>query len=252
MKLVIDNREPQGLLDLLKERIKSIPEASLEFENLDIGDFILKNNNNEVIMIFERKSLNDLISSIKDGRYNEQSFRLSEYPLDNHNIYYIIEGNINDFIYKNNETIRKTLFSSMLSLSYYKGFSLLRTSGWLESAEFLLRFLEKLNKEKLNCKNSQLELKEEIKFSNNYSSSLKTCKKSFIDKNNIGEIMLSQIPGISINTAQSLMQEYKTIKNLIHCLEEDSKILDNFKILTKNGEKNISKTIISNLIKFLV
>ena len=41
-------------------------------------------------LIFERKSLADLISSIKDGRYIEQSFRLSECSLDNHNIYYII------------------------------------------------------------------------------------------------------------------------------------------------------------------
>ena len=43
--------------------------------------------------LIERKSLNDLESSIKDGRYNEQSLRLDKYDLANHNIYYLIELN---------------------------------------------------------------------------------------------------------------------------------------------------------------
>ena len=90
--------------------------------------------------------LSDLMSSIKDGRYNEQSFRLNESELDNHNIFYIIEGNIMNFCLKNNETQQKTLFSSMLSLSYKKGFSLLHTSAPCETAEFLIRFVEKLSK----------------------------------------------------------------------------------------------------------
>ena len=247
MKLLVDNREPNGLIELLKVRVEHI-----ELTNLDIGDFIIKNNDDKVVMIFERKSLNDLMASIKDGRYNEQSYRLSNYPLHNHNIYYIIEGNISDFIYKNNETNRKILFSSMLSLSYCKGFSLIRASGWLETAEFIIRFMEKLDKiisknseskqsnninidmQIDNCDSndvSKLELdnydfKENlesdlIKSEKQYSDVIKTTKKSFITRDNIGEIMLAQIPGISINVAQSLMKEYKNIKNLIICLENN-------------------------------
>ena len=44
------------------------------------------------LLIIERKSLNDLASSIKDGRYAEQSFRLSNIEHHNHNIVYLIEG----------------------------------------------------------------------------------------------------------------------------------------------------------------
>ena len=68
-------------------------------------------------MIFERKSLSDLIASIKDGRYNEQSLRLSECEVNNRNIYYIIEGNTMNFCNRQNETNQKMLFSSMLSIS---------------------------------------------------------------------------------------------------------------------------------------
>ena len=85
-----------------------------------------------------------------------------------------------------------------------------------------------------------------------YSEVIKTTKKSNITKDNIGEIMLAQIPGISIVAAQSLMVEFKTIKNLINILEKDEKYLDNFKIDCKNGSRKISKTTIKNLIEYLV
>ena len=73
MKLLIDSREPKEIINILSFRLKSI-----EMTNLDIGDFIIKNDNDEDIMIFERKKISDLIASIKDGRYAEQSFRLSQ------------------------------------------------------------------------------------------------------------------------------------------------------------------------------
>ena len=40
------------------------------------------------LLIIERKSLADLESSIKDGRYENQSYRLDGLPVINHNIYY--------------------------------------------------------------------------------------------------------------------------------------------------------------------
>jgi ERCC4-type nuclease len=262
MKLYVDSREPSGLIDLLKARVNNII-----FGNLDLGDFIIKTDEDEIVMIFERKSLADLIASIKDGRYNEQSFRLMQIPTDNHHIYYVIEGNIQEFIFKNDEKNRKMLFSSMLSLSYTKGFSLLRASGWLETAEFIIRFYEKLSDGKIPLKTPNLYLKNEFpekgginsepeilegNVSNQYSDYIKTSKKSNITKDNIGEIMLAQIPGLSINTAQSLMVEFKTIKNLINVLENDKEYLDNFKIECKNGSRKISKTVIKNLKDYLL
>ena len=100
------------MITLLKERIDNV-----DLENLDLGDFVIKNDNNETILIFERKALTDLIASIKDGRYNEQSFRLSESEIDNRKIYYIIEGNIMNYCNRQKEPTKKMLFSSMLSLS---------------------------------------------------------------------------------------------------------------------------------------
>ncbi len=38
MKLLVDNREPKDMINILKSRIKNIEQT-----NLDIGDFIIKN-----------------------------------------------------------------------------------------------------------------------------------------------------------------------------------------------------------------
>ena len=271
MKLYVDSREPLGLIELLKARIDNI-----EFGNLDIGDFIIKDDNNNVRMIFERKTIADLMASIKDGRYREQSFRLSQFALNNHHIFYVIEGNLLDYTLKNNETMRKTLYSAMFSLSYKKGFSLLHANGWLDTAEYVIRFMDKLRGDPLNPQATLEEGMEDgvegvksqtyglspssigvegvspsVSPSQKYTCSIKCTKKSNITKDNIGEIMLAQIPGVSMNSAQSLMEKYKTIKNLIDTLEKDEKCLDDFQIEYKNGTRKLNKSTIKSLKEYL-
>ena len=96
MQLVIDLREPKTLvayITSLNESAKN--KVTIIQKNLDIGDFVFYDEKNErTLLIIERKSLSDLESSIKDGRYNEQSFRLNEAPINNHNIIYLLEGAI--------------------------------------------------------------------------------------------------------------------------------------------------------------
>ena len=74
----LDIRE-RDLADALKELIiKNINFSNIRIEYLALalGDIILMEDNIEKIII-ERKTINDLFASIKDGRYKEQSFRLN-------------------------------------------------------------------------------------------------------------------------------------------------------------------------------
>ena len=64
--------------------------VEIKSESLPLGDIIFEKDKNEIIMI-ERKTWKDLAASIRDGRYNEQSFRLNECDIHNHNIIYLIE-----------------------------------------------------------------------------------------------------------------------------------------------------------------
>ena len=53
----------------------------------------------------------------------------------------------------------------------------------------------------------------------NYEDVIKIQKKANINANNINLIMLMQIPGISQASANCILKEFKTIKNLINSLE---------------------------------
>ena len=68
----------------------------ISVERLDLGDISIWNEGEELLLL-ERKKLTDLASSIKDGRYAEQSYRLNGYSLHNHNIVYLVEGNISNY-----------------------------------------------------------------------------------------------------------------------------------------------------------
>ena len=61
-----------------------------------------------------------------------------------------------------------------------------------------------------------------------------------------------QIPGISNSIAIQIIQEYKTIYNLIECLKKNKNCLNNFQIQGKNIERKLSKNVISNIIEFLI
>lgn len=252
MKLILDIRERE-LINICEELIKnnnSFKDIAIEKESLELGDIIIRDKDNNDILIYERKSISDLIASIKDGRYTEQSYRLNGLEHHNHNIIYLIEGNINK-----NLKEKQMVFSAMFSINYYKGFSLMRSSNIEETAYILCNNLIKIIKEKektpyykKNETTSEIIDTEE----KSYSSVIKKKKNANITHDNFGEIVLCQIPGISSVTACAIMKEYNTINNLIDCIKKDNKCLDNITYETDKGQKRkISKTSIKNIIDFL-
>ncbi len=87
VEILIDNRE-HAMIDMLNES-----KCPIIVSQLDIGDIQYKYAG-ELKLIIERKSINDLIASVKDGRYKEQKFRLV-HASNSACIMYIIEGRIN-------------------------------------------------------------------------------------------------------------------------------------------------------------
>lgn len=258
-------------------------------EQLAIGDIILENDKGETILIFERKSLYDLAASIRDGRYNEQSFRLDKENIHNHNIIYIIEGDIERYIEKKGRVSRKTLISCMFSLLYYKGFSVFRTNSICETADVVVFFADKYYKTCItdktrapyynSCDKNQpilppspppspnqtssppTKASEDSDENEKYCAALKTHKEKneYITPDNINIIMLSCVPGISSKVATQLMREYKTIQNILYQLEKTPDMLNTFMIKTegtgadvKPTFRKINKTCVENIKKFLM
>lgn len=247
MQLLIDAREPKSLvanLTVLKE--KSNINVTIIQKNLTIGDYIFYDEiNAKELLIIERKSLADLESSIKDGRYKEQSFRLNETHIHNHNIIYLLEGAIIN--YKNAE-FKSTLYSTLFSLNYYKGFSVINVLNQTETCDLLIAIVSKLireNKPGFYCQ----PITSTNLVNSEYSTTLKPTKKSHITKDNIFAIMLKQIPCISNVNALALVNEFKTMENLLSSLKTDNSNFENIKL--ESGRK-ISKNIITALKEYLI
>lgn len=259
MKLKIDNRE-KDLIQIIETTINSKIEYKnkipLEIKQLPLGDIIFTDDDDNDILIIERKSVNDLASSIKDGRYNEQSIRLSSNKLHNHNIIYLIEGKIQNVNSKYTKITPNILYSSLCSILYHKGFSILRSFDINETATIILRFFSKIHKEDKrppyydNFLKGGTPIKENVE---EYVSSIKTIKKDNITPDNIGIIMLSQIPGISTITSQAIIEKYKSISEIIEALKNDKNCLNDITYTTKKGKiRRINKTSISSIKKFLI
>jgi len=244
MQLLIDLREPKTLINyIISLNETSNTKITIIQKNLDVGDYVFYDEvNAKELLIIERKSLADLEASIKDGRYNEQSFRLNETNLHNHNIIYLLEGAIINY----NHKFRTTLYSSLFSLNYYKGFSVINVLNQTETGDILLAFASKLlreNKPGFYCDVSNIYNNETN--SANYISTLKATKKSHINSENIFQLMLMQIPGISNISALALANEFKNMETLLHALKSSNiEQLENIKLAS--GRK-LNKKIIASL-----
>jgi ERCC4-type nuclease len=257
MLLKIDIREKE-LISLCQKYTTSgvnphFKDIAIETEALDIGDAILSISGKER-WIVERKTIADLASSIKDGRYEEQSHRLNAYPLHNHHIIYIIEGNINDWKYKSID--KQMIYSSIVSLVYYKGFSIIRTTNVEETAYLLCHSVYKIAKGEKAGKISYFQdntdfMKEDPHES--YSTFTKKAKSENITKYNIGELMLCQIPGIHSTTASAIMKQFGSLEQLLLSIRADPSCLQNTSYVTSKGQtRKISKTVLDNIVRFLL
>ena len=126
MLIKIDTREHE-LFKRCEATINAVPKFSaikLVSETLPLGDIIINDGTDDCIII-ERKTLNDLSASIKDGRYEEQSYRLNGIPHHNHNIVYLIEGDMQRFNSFKERIDKQTMYSAMFSINYFKGFSVI-------------------------------------------------------------------------------------------------------------------------------
>lgn len=205
-----DNRE--------KELIKILEEKgySMILENLDIGDIqfldlITKN----IIIIIERKTLSDLSSSIKDGRYKEQKERLIHSLKKDVRKIVLIEGTNYDDFSLSLKTLNSVIINTMIRDNIHIHIS--------KNKEDTIEFIENII---LNLPKYYDDLKKEIvngeskSFNNEFSC--KTSKKENLTIDICFRNMLSQIPGVSTTMASVYVNKYKNMENFILNIKENN------------------------------
>ena len=244
IEVIIDNRETK-----LKQHFAKLPYITIV--NLELGDIIIKYNN-EIMVVIERKRLDDLASSIKSGRYKQQKLRLlSTYP--KHKILYLIEGDLHkiptEFI---NGINYYTLTSSLINCLLRDNIKIYKTIDIQETIQFIENFITKLHKQG----NTFLKTKTKEETVNDFNNSLiKRNKKQNLTPTVCFLGQLCQIPGISIIKAKPIVDKYKTMANLIMAYEmsdlteeEKKNFISNLCYLNKNNKKRKIGTKSSNLI----
>lgn len=280
MHVIIDERE-HALYEKCEALIMAQRVASyviLSKEVLPLGDVIFKNDDGLDVLMIERKTFPDLLASIKDGRYEEQSYRIlnsSGYPP--HSVFYLLEGMFSTL---QNPLDKKIILSATTSLQFFKGFSVHRTATVTESAEWILYMADKIEREFLKGKipyyltepflkcfvvksregtitDSTEPLQNVLENAPaNYCTVVKKVKKDNVTPENIGEIILCQIPGISSVTAIAIMKKFGNFPNFIVELQKNPLCIENIVCVSeKNGEekaRKISKSSLENIRKYLL
>lgn len=163
----------------------------------------------------------------------------------------------------------------MFSLNYFKGFSVMRTLSLEESALFICNTANKLSKTETSGKKPYFEnnrinthtilteeqeggekdsIEKDVEQSEkDYVNVVKKVKKENITPENIAEIMLCQIPGISSVTALAIMEKFKTLPNLIQEVHQNEDCLKDISYTNTKGQtRKINKTSILNIVKYLL
>lgn len=124
MEIIVDDREKSTkLMDALSAR----GDVVLRVERLPLGDYLIDNK-----LLIERKTIMDLVVSIKDGRLFSQACRLVE---SDYLAAVLLEGTGADF--KQTGMRREAVQGALVTLTLYLGLPVLRSRDANESARIM-------------------------------------------------------------------------------------------------------------------
>ena len=254
MKLVFDERENSLYQKCVELNLSMNLSITLEKRVIPIGDILVYNDLGKEILIVERKTFSDLLASIKDGRYEEQSYRLTHSSgIHMHSIIYLIEGVFSQL----STSDKKMVNSTMTSIGIFKGFSIFRTASMQETAEWILQCADKIDRDMKKGRipkyiglQAEPIIGQELTASS-YCNVVKKTKKDNITPENIGEILLCQIPSVSHVTAVAIMKQFTSIAHLIDTIRQDPTCLDKIQCENKGKVRKISRACVENIVKYL-
>lgn len=234
LKLLLDSRE-SSLISSIKSRDLDTytHKISINTQQLDVGDILIQTDNKS--WIFERKTVSDLISSVKDGRYKEQKGRLiSTYDT----VTYIIEGD--DIISSKNER-NQTLLSSIYVYTLYRdNIKLIFTRNIEETTTFILTMCTKIIDKPEKLIPSE---KQEGDNKKSYLDLIKIKKIDNITPNICYIMQLSQIPTISTVIAKYIQNIYPTMKSLLNALDNTEEKVQLLCKIEKIGKEKAIKIL---------
>ena len=291
--LCVDNTETAGggaggRKTLKEETARHLKDCNVPYDrrNLNLGDFLWvarersgqvegqyqQRPPRELVLpfIIERKRLDDLWQSVKDGRYEEQKYRMKNCGLTH--LYYLVEeynvkeqywgragqaGNGRGFV------SRETIEQAVANTATQEGFTVKRTEDQRETIEYLTlitRLLTRKYSGRTLTSCSQADIEEGLV--GNRDTTLLTFR-DFNDstkKNKelrVGDVwakMLLRLKGLSVEMAQAITSHYPTASSLVQAYENCGSEQERTKLLTEltygmENKRKIPKGVAEALMK---
>ena len=288
--LCVDNTETVGggaggRKTLKEDTVRHLQRCGVAYDrrNLNIGDFLWiarervaevrgqfqQRQPRELVLpyIVERKRLDDLWQSVKDGRYEEQKFRLKGCGLTH--LHYLIE----DYPQKREFWGRaggggglvtpEAIEQAIANTAVQEGFTVKKTDdqkGTIEYLTLITRLLRQkyLNKDLASCtftditdglvgrRDTTL-----LTFQHFNESSKKTKDLT------VGEVfakMLLRMKGLSVEMAQAIVSQYPTPRDLLNAYNNCDSVPDKVKVITDltygmENKRKIPKSVAEALMK---
>ena len=200
--MIIDVRERDLILLLPTHQKKQLP----------VGDIWLGLSGEQIMkggVCVERKQVQDLEASLKDGRYREQRTRLLSYCQENGvRPLYIIEGDMDSFAVK---TPKKTLWKVLLRLALRYNIALFQVESLAETA----KLLETIEEQLVADPTCFIAPEGGVPYTELLSSSRKVNREG-----HLASAMLQQCSGVSDKTAEALLKSFGSFQAIIAASEK--------------------------------
>ncbi|XP_023947788.2 crossover junction endonuclease MUS81 [Bicyclus anynana] len=254
--LLIDKNETSGVTkknDPTVTLFNKYDSLKCEYRSLKVGDFTWvarskSNKDQELVLpyVVERKRMDDFGSSIKDGRFHEQKFRLRRCGLNN--VIYLVENHGSN---KHVGMPVQSLMQALANTSVQDGFKVHVTESLAHSVGFLVVMTSRLIYEYKNksLKGHNGEPKEDILMRFDYFNKSSVKNKALCVTDTFIKLLL-QLKGVSVEKALTITNEYKTPRSLIEkygsCDQKEGEmLLANLKFgeLNRSVGPGVSKSI---------
>lgn len=206
-QIIFDVRE-EYLIETISKHDSSIKWTK---QMLPVGD-ILFNYGDKTLVLIERKTLNDLHSSIQDGRYKEQKLRITDSKIPQK--YYLVEGSLKG--YKGSPGDVDRLYSAILNTTVRDRIPVLRTEDLNDTVRTLAKIYNTLlTHGPLVLANSQITANQSNITDADYVETLRPNKKENLTPDVCYLSQLTQIPGVSHIIANRIKENYPNFKALL-------------------------------------
>ena len=163
--------------------------AELQITSLQVGDYIVGD------IVIERKTFQDFISSMLSKRLIQQLINMQQYPKK----LLVLEGKENKALFENNKLHPNAIKGMILATSLEMQVPIIQTKDEQETAIYLFLLAKR-----------QLKPKQELSFHARMPKTKEEQKR----------YILESFPGIGPKTAEKLLKEFRSIKNIINATKE--------------------------------